>query len=618
MRFKKRRDAINASNLILAGIVLLLAPSGNQTASAQNFRSTSGGEIRSLSDRELTVRDSKSKKRKSFRIQLKNSDSSRFPIDTKFSISGTIPVKFLQVGSTVQFSVPIKSNGRSKERVERLKVIEADKSEHKIEPEKEPDSGEYVPATITGAVTQITKGRIRVSVPKSDYSRSGKLSVLIAKNAKLEISSGSLDMVMVGDTVKSAKAAALTNGDWYASELEIELTADREKQLSFDEQLEQKFSSLSDEPTGPRDVRSANFILHTDVSEKSATILLAKLERMYGLINGYFGKRPRQPIECYVIRPGNLRAWGNRINSDAARKIAEPAGVTRSRSLGRNRVATVYSCDKHGVVQHEAVHAFCFMAFGSTGPTWYSEGMAEMGQYWRDGQLEVNISRGVINYLTRAEPKKMRDIVAAGQITGDSWQAYAWRWALCHLLANNPNYAKRFKRLGISLMNKGPDSFDNAFGPVAPHISFEYDQFIENFGNGYRVDLCVWDWRTQAKKLGSKSKAKTTIQAAGGWQSTKVELVAGTSYDFVAEGDWSLDSSPPTDADGSESGVGRLLGTIYKDFALSKPFDLGSKGSFVAPSEGHLYVRCNDEWTDLGNNNGALKLEIRKTAVEKE
>ena len=617
MRFKKRRDAINASNFIFSGIVLLLALCSNQSASAQNFRSTTGGEIRSLSDREISVRDSKSKKKKTFFIQLENSDSSRFPTDTKFSISGTIPVKLLQAGSTVEFSVPINSSGRSKNRVDLIKVIEADESKHKVEPEKEPEPGEYVSATIIGTVTQVTKGRVKVSVPKSDYARSGKLSVLLAKDAKLEISSGNYDMVMVGDTIKSAKAAGLTNGAFYASELEIELTADREKELSFDEQLERQFSSLSDDPGEPRDVRSANFILHTDVSEKSATILLAKLERMYGLIFGYFGKRPPQPIECYVVRPSNLKAWADRFDSSAAAKIAEPAGVTQSRSLGRKRVATVYSCDDHGVVQHEAVHAFCFMAFGSTGPVWYSEGMAEMGQYWRDGQLEVNISRGVINYLTNAEPKKMKDIVAAGQITGDSWQAYAWRWALCHLLANNPNYAKRFKRLGMTLMAKGPDSFDNAFGPVAPHISFEYDQFVENFGNGYRVDLCVWDWRTKAKKLGSSSKARTNIEAAGGWQSTKVELVAGTSYDFVAEGEWSLDSSPPTDADGSESGAGRLVGVIYKDFALSKPFDLGTKGTFVAPSEGHLYVRCNDEWTDLGNNEGAVKLDIRKTAAEK-
>lgn len=276
-------------------------------------------------------------------------------------------------------------------------------------------------------------------------------------------------------------------------------------------------------------------------------------------------------------------------------------------------MSVVYSCDKHRVVQHEAVHAFCAMAYGSTGPVWYAEGMAEMGQYWRDGQLEVRIPQLIVDYLTNAKPKKMRDIVAAGQITGDSWQAYAWRWALCHLLANNPNYAKRFKRLGISLMSKGSDSFDNAFGPVAPQISFEYDQFVQNFANGYRVDLCVWDWKSKPKKLSNKSKSKLKVEARAGWQSTRVKVVAGTTYDFVAEGEWNLDASTKSNANGNENGNGRLVGVLYSNFELSEPFDLGTEGSFVAPSDGHLYVRCKDDWTDLGNNDGSIQVVFTKS-----
>ena len=91
------------------------------------------------------------------------------------------------------------------------------------------------------------------------------------------------------------------------------------------------------------------------------------------------------------------------------------------------------------------------MSFGSTGPVWYAEGMAELGQYWKEGELGVDIEPLVIDYLTHAPPKKLKDIVAVGQVTGDSWKAYAWRWALCHLLAHNPNYSRRFKRLGMNL-----------------------------------------------------------------------------------------------------------------------------------------------------------------------
>ena len=391
------------------------------------------GEIQSVKNGEVEIRNSKTGKTDTFYVQGKGGGKKRFPNDSKVSVSGTVPIKFLEVGSIVQFSVPINSSGKSKERVKSLKVIEADESDLQIKPETEPDGKEYVSADIIARVAQVGKGRLKLTVAKSKYARRGKMTVSIAKDAKIELTKDEFGMVIVGDTVKAIESFKLTNGAYYASTIEVELTGDRDKGMSFDDQLEQEFSGLSDEPGQAREVRSNHFLIYTDVSEKSAAILLAKLERMYGLIGGYLGKRPRQPIECYVIRPENLKEWEDRIPPAAAAKIAEPAGVTRSLSRGRVTMSIVYSCSDHGVVQHEAVHAFCAMAFGSTGPVWYAEGMAEMGQYWRDGQLEVRIPQGVISYLTRAEPKKMRDIVAAGQITGDSWQAYAWRWALCHL-----------------------------------------------------------------------------------------------------------------------------------------------------------------------------------------
>lgn len=593
---------------------LLLASFLSAPSAVFGQRSTtfSSGEIQSIKNGEVGVRNSKTGKTDTFYVQAKGVRK-RFPDDSEVKVSGTVPIKFLEVGSIVQFSVPINSSGKSKERVKLLKVVEADEGDLQIKPEKEPKGKDFVSADVIARVEQVGKGRLKLIVAKSAYARRGKLTVSFAKDAKIEMTKGAFSMVMVGDTVKTVEAIKLTNGAYYASKIEIELTGDRDKGMSFDDQIEQQFSALSDEPGQPREVRSRHFLVYTDVSEKSAAILLAKLERMYGLIGGYLGKRPRQPIECYVIRPENLKAWSDQIPPAAAAKIAEPAGVTRSLSRGRVTISIVYSCSDHGIVQHEAVHAFCAMAFGSTGPVWYAEGMAEMGQHWRDGQLEVRIPQGVISYLTRAEPKKMRDIVAAGQITGDSWQAYAWRWALCHLLANNPNYAARFKRLGLSLMSKGSDSFDKAFGPVAPQISFEYDQFVQNFGNGYRVDLCVWDWKSKPKKLSRKSKSKVKVKAQAGWQSTRVVALAGTTYNYVTEGEWRLDAMTKTDANGNEYGNGRLEGVLYKDFKLSEPFDLGKEGNFVAPSDGHLYVRCKDDWTDLANNDGTIQVVITKS-----
>lgn len=523
----------------------------------------------------------------------------------------------------VQFTADMTDRGEVESPIKNLTVLASNSAEMSVDFSKRPDDDSTAPATVIARVLGLSRNKLRLEVPKSDVVRRGRLNVELTEDADMQIFDDSLNRVQPGDEVTNAQMIEFNTGDKVIRNIKIKLAAEREKiKASFEDKLEQEFSNLSDQPGQPREVRSQNFVLYTDISDRQAQVLLAKLETMHGLIGGYFGKRPRMPIECYVV--DDMQKWPpGQIDPIGVAKIMEPAGVTRSRSLpgSREMKAVVYSCDDHDVVQHEAVHAFCTQAFGSTGPTWYSEGMAEMGNYWKPGQLEVNIDPVVITYLTEAEPKKMLDIVAAGQITGDSWQAYAWRWALCHLLANNSNYAKRFKQLGLVMMSGGKETFETAFGSVAKEISFEYDQFVQNFGNGYRVDLCAWDWSVRPKKLSGSGRQKTEVLAQAGWQPTKLLTQEGVSYDHVAEGEWKLSpTDKPITADGGGAGRGRLIGALLQDyeseFRLSKPFEMGARGSFTAPGEGQLYVRCRDGWTDLADNEGELTLHLRRTPEE--
>ena len=258
------------------------------------------------------------------------------------------------------------------------------------------------------------------------------------------------------------------------------------------------------------------------------------------------------------------------------------------------------------------MHAFCAQTFGSTGPTWYSEGVAEMGQYWKEGELAVSIDPVVADYLARANPKKeLLEIVAAGQVTGDSWQAYAWRWALCHLLANNPNYNGQFRNLGISMMSGQNDTFESAYGAVAPQISFEYAQFVQHVANGYRVDLCAWQWNARWTPLRGNRKTKADIKAAYGWQASGVEVEAGATYHVTCEGTWKVDGlTEGCTADGEQSGEGRLVGVVMTNFELSEPFELGADMSFQAPATGQLYLRCQDQWVALADNDGEIEVTL--------
>ena len=211
----------------------------------------------------------------------------------------------------------------------------------------------------------------------------------------------------------------------------------------------------------------------------------------------------------------------------------------------------------------------------------------------------------------------MLDIVAAGQITGDSWQAYAWRWALCHLLASNPNYAGRFKALGIALMTGQPGvSFESVYGPVAREISFEYDFFVRHLDNGYRSDLCAWQWGRKFQYLPNQGYATVKVAARYGWQATGVKLSAGQAFEYATKGTWRRQpGGQELTADGDAQGQGRLVGIVMQDFSLGEPFELGSRGTATAPQDGDLYLRCRAPWHKIAEHDGTISVYLRKSAA---
>lgn len=541
---------------------------------------------------------------------------------TTIKVVGHVPADGLVAGQVVQLKAMLTKAGKSNSAVETLALIGKGDDAGTIKPVREPENTrDYVECEIKAEIDSIRRQTLTLVLPKQPFAPTGKLRIKLADHAKLDINESNLDRCVAGDIVKVLKVLELDSGDLVAEQIEIELDrkeADRKPAItgkSTDLFSPKNYLKYSDKPSAPRDVRSNHFLLHTDLSERSARMLLDKLEYMIGLISRYYGRLPDGIIECYVVR--DLTQWKDiPMDPSGVAKVQERAGVTISRSLGKQRKSIVYSCDDHGVVQHEAVHAYCAQTFGSTGPTWYSEGMAEMGQYWKKDNLAVEIPPNVIRYLTTAEPKKMKDIVAAGQITGDSWQAYAWRWALCHLLANNSNYSGRFKGLGMNMMNGGKASFETVYGDVANEISFEYDQFVRNFGNGYRVDLCQWDWSTKPMAISGPRRLNCKIDSKGGWQASRLKLNEGKKYEFVCVGEWKASKSGDMlDGDGDADGKGKLIGVVFTDYDIGEVLELGQKGSFVAPRDGHLFLRFREDFTKLSDNEGKMTVHFRR-AIE--
>ena len=364
--------------------------------------------------------------------------------------------------------------------------------------------------------------------------------------------------------------------------------------------------------------RTRNFAVRTDIPAEEAEELLRRLEKMLVLISKYWGRPNSQSIDMYVVR--DVSKWpAGLLDDEGLQHIQAGGGVTLGQTQQNSLTgqilasrAVVYAVADRGTPQHEAVHAYCMLNFGRTGPVWYAEGMAEMGQYWKDGDFAVHCHPEVLKYLKAEEPKPLTEITSLAQVTGDSWQNYAWRWALCHLLANNTNYAPRFHPLGMALLNNQRSSFEDVYGPMAKEISFEYLQFLKNFDQGYRADLCSWDWKAKFNGVLTRP-LNAKIKAAGGWQPSRLFVKKDMSYTYSTKGEWSLakDGEKVTAA-GATDGKGRLEAVIFHDYELSEPIELGEDGRFTAPVEGKLYLRCRDAWGELADNSGEITVKFEK------
>ncbi|WP_206028523.1 tetratricopeptide repeat protein [Thalassoroseus pseudoceratinae] len=366
--------------------------------------------------------------------------------------------------------------------------------------------------------------------------------------------------------------------------------------------------------------QSRNFRMYTDLAAADARDLLSRLETMLGLISAYWGQPNKQVIEMYVAE--DITRWPAQVlaqmDPDGIQQIRSGAGVTASVSrisaISRQTKSKVYAVADHGTPQHEAVHAYCHQTFGTSGPLWYSEGMAEMGQYWKKDDASVNCSEIVLRYLKQSEPKSLNEIVnPQTEFTGDSWQNYAWRWALCHLLANNTNYAARFRPLGLGLLMKKNVSFEQVYGSMSDEIVFEYLEMLKSMETGYRADLCSWDWTAKFVSPTRSRTLRSEIEAGRGWQATKARLTKDTEYNYSAGGFWKTSKEGvPVSAAGDEDNRGRLIGVLFDDYKLSEPFELDTYGTFTAEADGQLFVRCQDEWGQLADNSGEIDFLIKE------
>ena len=370
-------------NLTISCVVALSVVSGTRVSSGQGriayLRDVEGkGIIKAVRPGVLVVQDPAGQVVE-YKIQETNEPGvslggARAVIDfpAKVELSGALSAASLQRGASVRLAARLNRQGRTEGLVNEISVIDHQKDARGVEVNQTPSNpSQFTDCIVTGEVHSYRSGRLVVAVPKSDFVRKSKLTLRLSDDLQVLMDSKDYRRAKAGDEVEKLVASLFSSGDFVIKEVSIKIVGGLQPRLHHEIDELVKYRRFSDEPGEPRDVRSAHFVLHTDVSERSARILLDKLETMIRLVSQYYRAPPAGIIEAYVVR--DLSLWPSEIfPEEAIAKIKEPAGVTISLSLKsatmRQTRSMVYSCDKHSTVQHEAIHAYCAQTFGSTGP----------------------------------------------------------------------------------------------------------------------------------------------------------------------------------------------------------------------------------------------------------
>ncbi len=167
----------------------------------------------------------------------------------------------------------------------------------------------------------------------------------------------------------------------------------------------------------------------------------------------------------------------------------------------------------------------------------------------------MNVPKVVIHYLHKSSPRPLESLIDNEEKTGGSWQDYCWWWMLGHMLDNNPNYYAQYRAFGRMVLAGKKITFQDVFGKQVKEMDFELRLFRQHLQNGYRVDLCSWDWKKKFTNRLPPDRAMTvTVRADYGWQPSGLTVSANTPYAYETEGTWKADEkSDPVDAGGART-----------------------------------------------------------------
>lgn len=337
-----------------------------------------------------------------------------------------------------------------------------------------------------------------------------------------------------------------------------------------------------------------------------------------------------------------------------------PHGRNQGTRFWMNDQSAVYY--RRHLLLHEATH--CFMTTINhpfRNKPWYMEGMAELfGTHSIDpaGQMRTRVLpdepepfrgwgrlRLMQDEVAKSGPRERSRVFDQRNNEYLEGEAYAWSWGLCQFLDGHPRYRERFQKLGRSVTTGIPATdWNRLFADDQPELDEEWLLFAANACLGYDLARAAVDFRA-GDLLPASGIARVDVVADRGWQSSKVLVEKGKTYQVTASGRFVIAHAKRRDRDAQREipgnptrrpwesepqgisfryhdgrPLGMLVGAIRSARVPAKPprttmldvIPIGPDATFVAAHTGTLYLRLNDDWNSLSDNAGEIAVEIRQ------
>jgi hypothetical protein len=390
---------------------------------------------------------------------------------------------------------------------------------------------------------------------------------------------------------------------------------------------------------GIRTLRGQRLTLHTDLpSDPEIDRLPEIFDAAYEQWHRYFGAQPNeQPpwrMTGCLIKDRKRFVEAGLIPDDLP---DFRHGFATSRDLWLYEQPTDYY--RRHLLLHEGTHGYMSSVFGSCGPPWYSEAVAELMSTHRlseDGlQLAGFPQRredvpmlGRIKLLQDARQEdRMITLADVRQFTPRSFRqndGYAWCWATAAFLDGHPRYQKRFRNLHREVDSRDfPQRFRRTFATDWLEMQEEWSLFVNDLEHGHDLARTQIDFRSGEPLRGEQT---VTVQADAGWQNSGIALKRGKPYRLHASGRFQIADQP--NIWWSEPGgvsiryyrgmpLGILLACLRPDRPETPsakhflhPQVIGLQGTFTPSVDGTLYLRINDSAGELHDNAGSLRVVV--------